>query len=85
MWIALGEYRGYPCMRAFMRYALARARRRDVDMAFMLFVTESLRLAPQGKCIGIPFRDIVCPKPDMKPEEVARGVIEKGGLEVVEG
>ncbi len=68
-----------------MRYALARARRRDVDMAFMLFVTESLRLAPQGKCIGVSFRDIVSPRPEADPGEVARGVIEKGGLEVIDG
>lgn len=70
MWLDLGDYHGPSRFHAFVMYSAARRRRYEVGMAYKNYVTESLRLAPQGMAIGKPFHDMLLPRREIDVEGV---------------
>ena len=63
-----------------MRYAYARYTSHQRDMAYRIYVCESLRMIPRGEYLVAHFADIIDPKPP-EPErtfdEIVTGVLEK--------
>lgn len=68
LWLDLGEYRGPSRFHAFVLYCSARMRQRAVQSAYRNYVTESLRLAPQGKALGRSFSELVTPRKEIDVE-----------------
>lgn len=83
----MGAYAGPPRLRPFCRYVLARDRAHTVEESYRVYVAESLRLAPQGKCLGTPWADLLkrslSPADPRSGEEIAADVLSGIGLEVV--
>lgn len=75
MWLDLGEYHGPSRFHAFVRYAIAKRRQRSVELAYRVYVTESLRYAPQGMAISKPFLDSITPREDFDPDQVIERVL----------
>ena len=78
-------------MRPLLLYARHRARARREEALWRAYVAEAVRLAPAGKCLDRPFGDVLAaderaarrgPAPD--GDAIARSVIARAGLEVVE-
>lgn len=65
-----------------MRYVSARVDEYKRDEAYRIFVTESLRLAPQQKYISKSLTDFIEPKVESKKtcEEIVTDVMQKAGL-----
>ena len=82
MYLALGEYRGPASARAFLGYARARMRREVDSMAFMAYVTDSLRLSRQDKFISKRWIDIVRPPIEEDVASIVTGVVARAGLVV---
>lgn len=63
---------------------MALHRERQETMAYRLYVTESLRLIPQGKYITQSFSDALKPSSgkDADGDAIVREVIERAGLVV---
>ena len=63
-----------------MRYAMARYTSHQRDMAYRIYVCESLRAIPKGAYLEAHFADIIDPKPP-EPEqtfdEIVEGVLAK--------
>ena|GEM_PF-6792503 len=82
----MGAYVGPPRMRPFSRYLDAREREYREGLLYRAYVTESLRLAPQGKFIGRSFADALSrlgkPAETRTGREIADEVIDRMGLEV---
>lgn len=82
--MCIGEYRGPQSLPVFLRYARARSRRYVEEKAFRVYVTEALRLNPQGKCITVPWLDVIGPqKRQESAQEIINGLVERGCLVVV--
>ena len=67
-------------MGAFVRYAVAVSRRETEERVFRVYVTESLRLQGQGKCISTPWLDIIEPKPAPDAGKIIDDVVTRAGL-----
>ena len=54
------------------------------EMAYRVYVTESLRLMPQQKCLSKPFADIINPSRESEADadEIISDVISRAGLVV---
>ena len=63
-----------------MRYAYARYQSQKRDLAYRIYVCESLRAIPKGSYLEAHFADIIDPKP-REPEqtfdEIVAGVLKK--------
>lgn len=67
-------------MGAFFGYAKARQRREVEEKVFRVYVTESLRLTGQGKCLTVPWLDVVEPKPAPDAGKIIEDVVARAGL-----
>lgn len=76
MWLDLGEYRGPSRFHAFLCYCVARFQHRQEKKAYRLYVTESLRMAPQGKYLTQSFDDMIRPHEEIDVEATIEHVIE---------
>lgn len=67
-----------------MRYAIARYKESRRDLAYRIFVTESLKLIPQQQYLNIKYTDMISDTPpDTRTgDEIAKDVIEKMGLNI---
>ena len=67
-----------------MRYVLARIEENNRDEAYRLFVTESLRLAPEHKALTISYPEFMDrlknPPKEEKAEDIINDVMQKAGL-----
>lgn len=81
-WLAYGEYRGRRNIRPFLRYVIARLDEENREMAYRIYVTQSLQNVPQNKYITKSYYDMIYPKPEdnRSAEEIADDIIEKAGL-----
>lgn len=63
---------------------MALHRERQETMAYRIYVTESLRLIPQGKYLTQGFGDMLRPKtiPDMDGDAIVADVVKRAGLVV---
>lgn len=70
--------------KAFVGYALARFRKERETEMFRYYVTESLRLAPQGMYLTTSFDEVLEHVDDEIPdaEEIIAGVVARAGLVV---
>ena len=64
-------------------YAVARMREAAIERSYREYVTESLRLIPQGKYLAQGWAEPVKQHTDFDAESVIDGIIERAGLEVV--
>ena len=86
LWLCMGEYKGNN-IKTLLRYALARYTSHQRDMAYRIYVTESLRAIGKGGYIKPHFTDLIKPK---KPktedtrtgEQIAFDVLNRIGIEV---
>lgn len=59
------------------QYVLMRYRREEEQFAYQVWITESIRLQPEGKRLGVSFREIIRPEPEKPvktPEEIKAGI-----------
>lgn len=65
-----------------MRYVQARYEQEQRELAYRIFVTESLRLAPQNKYLTMKYMEMIKPQAidNRTGDEVAIDVIERIGL-----
>ena len=75
-----------------MRYAMARYKSQQRDLAYRIYVTDCLRIISEntakignGSYITAKFPDIINPKPVDKRtgEEIAADIIKRAGIEVI--
>ena len=64
-------------------YVAARMREAMSERSYRSYVTESLRLIPQGKYLARSWDEPAERRPDFDADAVINGVIERAGLEVV--
>lgn len=69
-------------MRPFLRYVIARLDEENREMAYRIYVTDSLRYIPQNKYTTVGFYDMLYPKPvdNRSAEEIADDIAAKAGL-----
>ena len=63
-----------------MRYAMARYQSQQRDLAYRIYVCESLRMIPRGEHLVAHFADIIDPKPpepEQTYDEIVAGVLAK--------
>lgn len=63
-WLCYGDYRGKKELKIFLRYVNARAEQRSREETYRIFLTESLRMLPQGKWFTKSYIE------SLKPEKV---------------
>lgn len=65
-----------------MRYAIARYQKDQRELAYRIFVTDCLQLAPQGKYRTDRFADFIFNKKvdERSGDEIAADVIKRAGL-----
>lgn len=75
-----------------MRYAMARYKSQQRDLAYRIYVTDCLRIISEntakmcgGSYITAKLADIINPKPvdDRTGEEIAADIINRAGIEVI--
>ena len=75
-----------------MRYAMARYKSQQRDLAYRIYVTDCLRIVGEntakiskGSYITAKFTDIINPKPvdNRNGEEIAADIIKRAGIEVI--
>ena len=75
-----------------MRYAMARYKSQQRDLAYRIYVTDCLRIISEntaklvcGSYITAKFADIINPTPvdDRTGEEIAADIINRAGIEVI--
>lgn len=86
LWLCMGEYKGNN-IKTLMRYALARYTSHQRDMAYRIYVTETLRAMSKGGYINTSFADVIKPKKQLPEdtrtgEEIAFDVLQRLGIEV---
>lgn len=64
-----------------MGYVRERVRRDDMETAYRAYVTESLRIAPQGSYIKRSWTDIVNPRKPIDSDAIVDGLMRKLGGE----
>jgi len=74
MWAALGDYRGPSSFKSFVRYCIARYEDKIIEKAYRVYVTESLRLIPQGMYLGKRWEEIVDVRE--RPERTAEEIVD---------
>lgn len=72
----MGEYHGPRSVRAFTLYRIARARARAKEHAYRVYVTESLRLSPQGQCLSRSYADVIRPHEEIDVDATINKVFE---------
>lgn len=81
-----GEYRGKRELSLFLRYVEARARKEYRDEAYRIYISESLRLAPQNKMLKMSYSDLVRGKKEKTEKrtgkEVAEAAAQKMGVKI---
>jgi hypothetical protein len=82
----MGEHKGNN-IKTFLRYALARYTSHQRDMAYRIYVTESLRAIGKGGYIKPHFADVIKPKKQKAEdtrtgEKIAFDVLNRIGIEV---
>lgn len=84
----MGGYVGSRRIRPFLGYIRAKQAERDELTAYRVFVTESLRLAPQGKALSKGLYEVIenakAPAETRDSDELAADIINRLGLEVTE-
>lgn len=75
MWLDLGEYRGPSHFHALTRYMIARRERRNEELSYRIYVTDSLRNAPQGKYMSKRWADLIKPHEDIDVDDIIDHVI----------
>lgn len=85
----MGAYVGVWRVRPFLCYVRARDRAHARDEAWRAYVSEALRLAPQGRCLTRSYGEVLsrvmdpAPREDRRSgDEIAADVIGRIGLEV---
>ncbi len=86
-WLCYGEYKGIRELRPFKRYIEARAEQQNRDDMYRFYVTETLRLFFQNKCISKSYFDFVYPQKQEAKEvktgkEVANEAAKKMGIKI---
>ena len=75
-----------------MRYAMARYKSQQRDLAYRIYVTDCLRIISENTAktrgdsyITAKFADIINPKPvdNRNGEEIAADIIKRAGIEVI--
>ena len=73
--MALGEYRGPSCAKAFVRYTLARFRRDCEEKVYRAYVTDSLWLLPQMRYMQSRWSELSeKPKTERTADEIIKHV-----------
>ena len=75
LWLDLGEYRGPSRFHAFVMYALTRRRERAREMAYRVYVTDSLRMAPQGQYLSRRYADLIRPRQEIDADAIIDHVL----------
>ena len=75
----MGEYHGPRSAHAFVCYLIGRRQARNKEHAYRVYVTESLRLSPQGKCLARSYADVIKPHEDIDVDATIDKVIESLG------
>lgn len=86
LWLCMGDFKSNS-IKTFLRYALARYTSHQRDMAYRIYVCESLRAVGKGGYIKSHFADIIKPKKKAPEdtrtgEEIAFDVLNRIGIEV---
>lgn len=75
-------------MHPFFCYLDARDRAHARDEAYRVYVSEALRLAPQGRALARPWAEVAAsvgrPRDTRSGDEIAADVISRLGLEVTQ-
>ena len=75
VWLALGEYRGPMRLGTFLHYLRARYNSAIIEASYRYYVTDSLRLVPQGMYFTTKWRDLVEGR-GIGPERTAEEIID---------
>lgn len=75
MWLDLGDYRGPSRFHAFVMYAIARRRQREVTLAYRTYVSDSLQNAPKGMALTRRFADMIRPREEIDADAIIEHVI----------
>lgn len=83
MWCSYGEYQGKKSVVSFLRYAISRFKKEQREMAFRIYITDSLYYARREEMIGERWIDLLNKKVDLRTgDEIARDIIKGAGLEL---
>ena len=58
-WLCYGEYRGKRELGLFLRYVDARVKKEYRDETYRIYMSETLRLLPQGKALKTSYADVI--------------------------
>ena len=75
MWLDLGEYHGPSHFHALVRFMIARRERRNQELSYRTYVTDSLMNAPQGRYISTRWADLITPHEDIDADAIIEHVI----------
>ena len=75
LWLDLGDYRGPSRFHAFTMYAVARARERAVTEAYRVYVTDTLRMSPQGQYPSKRYADLMRPRQEIDADAIIDHVL----------
>lgn len=76
MWLDLGEYRGPSRFHSFVMYVSARALEHGETLLYRSYVTESLRLAQEGKAIRRTYIDLIKPRERIDVDAIIEHVLD---------
>lgn len=93
IWECLGEYQGVKSCRAFLRYCMVKAKRRSEEIAYKVYVTDTLKMIAESAAGGerrytaARFYDTLNlrreKEDDREPEEIIKSVL--NGLKRLKG
>jgi len=75
LWLDLGEYRGPSRFHAFVMYALERRKQRMQELSYRIYVTDSLRMAPQGQYMSRRYADVIKPRQEIDADAIIEHVL----------
>lgn len=74
MWLDLGDYHGPGHLHSLVMYMAARTLERAKRHSFRVYVTECLRLAPQGMTMDRPWHEVVRPREEIDVDAIIERV-----------
>lgn len=79
-----GDYKGIKELNIFLRYVCARVKEKYREETYRIFISESLRLLPQGKILKNSYLDMFDKKQveTRSGKEVAEEVAQKIGIHI---
>lgn len=69
----------------FVKYAVECSNRRAELEVFRVYIAEQLRMRGEGKYIPIAYYDLLHKEDEYEADQIIDSVIEKAGLEVING